>query len=1180
MSRHQWRKALWHLRHGGIEGFNEFRRRSDASADISNGAEAASHSINRVDHPTLSVVVPSFNASDFIERCLRSILDQTDVDLEVLVVDDGSNDDTVQAIADAAKGDERVTVLTGPNQGPAGARNRGVESARGRYLTFVDADDEALPSAYSTMVDSLERTGSDIATGSYIRIGKLGRSRPKVTARVHARQRLAVRLDDMPELLEEPVLWNKVYRRDFWNRHVGRMHGFANYEDQPPVYRALVAAAAIDVLTTDVYAWRLAEGRNTRSRRKAKLTDLHAKIEVISELRSTLEHVPDHVLRQAYAIWLGTDLAMHAEFLDTARKRFRKALCKATKELKKSMPRDAWKLIPAQERLFMWTVATGDLDEIEEILGTRAEETTAVPLEFVDGRWHVAPTYLKRLKTEIPPRLLKARSVDFKPSVVVRNVRWIADREIEIHGCAYVPGVEPEDTEFKIQGVMDGATVFDVGVEPREDNRVDLELGDPWRSYAAGGFRARVDISGIDDVSPRGIDLVGSFEIPGIQLHSPAESTTTVGMIAPSPIRDDERVTVVADCHDELSIRPIDLPESPVLVKHIELQGGNVTVTLNSESGVRELTLNTAGQRILLAAQGRSIYTAALSELPDRYRSGSERLWTMSAKTTENRHVAVYHETVDYLLPGTTSLRLESNPNGEVRLAQRYQRVTVTGATNDRDRLLITGRVDPAQKLSVVLKSSEQTIVPVENDVHADGTFTAVYDLTTVGPEGGRVAALSGGYYVRYGDSPDSAQGWARVADKLAIRPVDCFTEWNTLRLEGRNAGSVAVTASPPWSAQERTKYGRFKLREQEWGSLTNGIVFESYNGKSANDSPRALFEAIRVERSDIPLYWSVRDRRVDVPEGGIPVVEGTAAWHKALAISRVWINNNNFPYHIRKRPGQYYLQTWHGTPIKRLLWDIPRRRVPLTYRRLMRTEVEQWDLMLAQSEEAATNLRSGLGYSGPVEIAEYPRNKRLVEGMKQTGSIRDRLGVARDENVILYVPTWRESHRNGRVTQWTDYLDPIELARETHSRVLVRSHHMTKVESMEAEGVLDVSAEPFIEDLMAIADQLITDYSSAAVDFELTGNPVIRFTPDLVNYLNERGIYKQPAGRWESFQDFKTLCKKMVEVLTNPARSQDSQKCRIAKVQSSETLCVERLRKHLPVGVDQAMDHMPFEKH
>src|SRR5699024_11342887 len=107
----------------------------------------------------------------------------------------------------------------------------------------------------------------------------------------------------------------------------------------------------------------------------------------------------------------------------------------------------------------------------------------------------------------------------------------------------------------------------------------------------------------------------------------------------------------------------------------------------------------------------------------------------------------------------------------------------------------------------------------------------------------------------------------------------------------------------------------------------------------------RAIFEAIRGERDDIPLYWSVRDRRVDVPYGGIPVVEGTVAWHKAMATSRVWVNNNNFPYYVRKREGQFYLQTWHGTPIKKLLLDISRRKVPLSYRRIMHNEVPQWAL-------------------------------------------------------------------------------------------------------------------------------------------------------------------------------------------------------------------------------------------
>ena len=934
MSGQQWRKALWHLRHGGVEGFKEFRRKRESELASTRTSTAGSSNQDGTDTPTLSVIVPAFNASGFIDRCLKSILNQSGVSLEVIVVDDGSTDDTVEKAKQHSHGAHSVTVLTGTNEGPARARNRGIGAARGKYITFADADDEVLADAYATLVDSLERTGSDIATGAYVRVGSAGRSRPKLTARVHARQRLAVRLDDMPELLEEPVLWNKVYRHDFWNRHVGEMWGFSNYEDQEPVYRALVGAAAIDVLTNDVYAWRLADGRDTRSKRKAELSDLQSKLEVIEALRATLHHSSGHVVEQAYAIWMGTDLAMHAEYLDTANKRFRNTLCDAAKSLRKSMPKGAWKLMPAQERLYMWVVATGDLDDIEEVLGTRMEETRAVPLELVGDAWVVAPTYLSRLKTGVPQRLLKAQPADFKPVVIVRNARWTGEQQIELQGCAYIPGVDPEQTTFRMQGVMDGATVLDCPVEPRNDNRVDLDVGDPWRTYEAGGFTVRVDVSGLGDISPRGIDLIGSFEMQGIHLQAPAVSTAVVGMIAPSPIRDSGRLTVVADERSELSIRPVDMPTDPVVVKNVDFRGRDVTVTLDRSANVRSLTLHTAGNKVELEANGPSIFSTTLPELPERFRTHGERQWKLSAKTTEGNDVDVYHASVDYLLPGTSCVRLAANSAGKVRLAQRFRRVTVTGATNDRDRLLIIGRIDPPERLKVVLKSSEQTIEPAESAFHAEGSFTAVYELTTTGAEGGKVAALAGGYHVRYGENTERAEGWARAAGKLAIRPVDCFTEWNTLRVVGRDSGAVSVTASPPWSAQERTKYGRFQLRGKDWGPLTDGIVFESYNGKSANDNPRALFEAIRAERRDIPLYWSVRDRRVDVPTGGIPVVEGTTEWHRALSTSRVWINNNNFPYYVCKRPDQFYLQTWHGTPIKKLLWDIPARRVPLSYRR------------------------------------------------------------------------------------------------------------------------------------------------------------------------------------------------------------------------------------------------------
>ncbi len=1024
------------------------------------------------------------------------------------MVDDGSKDETARKACDISRADDRVSVITIDNAGPAAARNRGIESASGKYLAFVDADDIALPDAYSTMVDSLERTGSDIATGSYVRIGSTGRTRPKVTARVHERQRLAVRLDDMPELLEEPVLWNKVYRRDFWNRHVGQMTSFANYEDQEPVYRALVGAAAIDVLTKDVYAWRLADGRNTRSRRKAKLTDLNAKLEVIEALAHTLEHEPEGVREHAYAIWVGTDLGMHAEYLDTASKRFRNTLCTAAHDLKKAMPRGAWKLIPAQMRLLMWVVATGRISDIEEILGTWAEETTAVPLEHVEGNWVVSPSYVARLTTKLPPRLLKAQLIDLRPVAVVRNARWVDDRKIELQGCAYIPGIDPSVLKVRMRGTMDGATVFDLPVEPRNDNRVDLDTGDPWRSYETGGFRIRLDISDLGDLSPRGIDLVGSFETYDVHLCSPATSTTVVGMIAPSPILGSERLTVVADDHDRLSIRPVIMPRTQVVAERVTLRGESITLTLMGQPQIRTLELVHQDLVIRLTAENKSDFTGYLPSPPDQYEAGGERIWKARAQLSDGTTTDVFHEVIDYLLPKTDRVRPEPNMAGRVWLSQRFKRVSITGASSDRDRLLLTGRIDPPERLSVVLKSSSQTIAPVLFSMHADGSFTAVYKLTKTGTEGGTIAAVSGGYYVRFGESFDSSNGWARVAEKLAVRPVDCFAEWNTLRIEGRSSSAVAITASPPWSPRERTKYGRFQLRKQEWGPLTKAIVFESYNGKSANDNPRAIFDAIVAERPDIPLYWSVQDRRVDVPEGGIPIVEGTKAWYKALATSRVWINNSNFPHYVSKRPGQFYLQTWHGTPIKKLLWDIPRRRTSLTYRRTMKRQVPQWDLLLAQSESASRNLCTGLGYAGDVQVMEAPRNTRIGALENSTSSIRSRLGLRQSDKVVLFAPTWRERHRKGKTMRWDEFIDPQDLADETGTKVMVRAHHVSTVNPMESHNVLDVSTEPHVESLLVAADILVTDYSSIAYDFELLKRPIVLFVPDLSAYKTERGLY------------------------------------------------------------------------
>ena len=100
----------------------------------------------------VSVIVPCYNAGAYLEPCLRSVLAQTMGDLELLVIDDGSADGSLSVAQEIARGDARVRVFHQENRGVCAARNRGLDAARGEYVTFVDGDDLLPPDALERML--------------------------------------------------------------------------------------------------------------------------------------------------------------------------------------------------------------------------------------------------------------------------------------------------------------------------------------------------------------------------------------------------------------------------------------------------------------------------------------------------------------------------------------------------------------------------------------------------------------------------------------------------------------------------------------------------------------------------------------------------------------------------------------------------------------------------------------------------------------------------------------------------------------------------------------------------------------------------------------------------------------------------------------------------------------------
>ena len=124
--------------------------------------------------PRISVVVAFFNNEDDLGDCLDSIAAQTFADLEVIMVDDASSDHSAEIARAKAAADPRFTLLQPEHGGPGGARNRGVERARGEYLAFVDGDDVLPANAYELLLHALERSGSDFVSGAVYRVGPNG----------------------------------------------------------------------------------------------------------------------------------------------------------------------------------------------------------------------------------------------------------------------------------------------------------------------------------------------------------------------------------------------------------------------------------------------------------------------------------------------------------------------------------------------------------------------------------------------------------------------------------------------------------------------------------------------------------------------------------------------------------------------------------------------------------------------------------------------------------------------------------------------------------------------------------------------------------------------------------------------------------------------------------------------
>lgn len=171
--------------------------------------------------PLVSVIIPIYNAERTLRRCVDSVLNQSYRNLQVILVDDGSQDRSGAICLEYEARDPRVFVIRKPQSGVSDSRNQAMDQAAGVYLQFVDSDDWVAEDATRVMVEAAETSGSDLVITHFFRVKK-----NRIRARGHIREaevmsrcRFAEYMMEKPANYYYGVMWNKLYRREIMNRY-------------------------------------------------------------------------------------------------------------------------------------------------------------------------------------------------------------------------------------------------------------------------------------------------------------------------------------------------------------------------------------------------------------------------------------------------------------------------------------------------------------------------------------------------------------------------------------------------------------------------------------------------------------------------------------------------------------------------------------------------------------------------------------------------------------------------------------------------------------------------------------------------------------------------------------------------------------------------------------------------
>ncbi|GLW69801.1 hypothetical protein Kpho02_21000 [Kitasatospora phosalacinea] len=1137
--------------------------------------------------PRLSVVVPFQNVEAYLAECLESIARQSFRDFEVILVDDGSTDSSTDIARAVCARDPRFRLIRQEANGPGHARNTGLRAMHpeGEFLVFADGDDVVPEHAYEVLLRTLEQSGSDFVSGNVQMMNSTTTWQSPLHKGPMQTERRGTHITRFDKLIYDRTVWNKLFRRSFWDYYFIEFPEGVLYEDSWVNMFAHFRAAKVDVITDVVYYWRRRDGAAAPSitQRHHELDNLRDRVAAVRSVSRFLAGYRSQRFAESKRKYdlacLTSDLMLHLKVLPDADEEYRHAFLEWTNEFLDEADPGLIDELPAEARVKWLLVRGRKLPELMEVLEFE-RRGGPLPVQRRLRRYLKYP-HLGDRSLGIDRR---AYRLDKELSLhgSVGGVRWDGDRLV-VDGHAYIRFLNVHKRRMSVKGLAlrnkkqgrlllaPARTVYaPQATEHSNQNRYCYD----WSGFTAGFDINRLKLKdkwaeGTWDVAA-GVFSRGLFRYRGLDRGA-------VGSAANPPYRYVDKNTRVLPLfvQNRLKLR-VEIVRCRITGhridgEHLVLRGVYLGPTVPNGGQLRLVSLGGAGRvqvpvRFVPGGEGWCTFTVRVplrSVVPPHRSEGTDGARPVSWERGGNGWKTTFHVAGRKMT--MYPVMAEDTPDGHHRLPDRlqtpegdrelvvhrngagylvlFERATLPlviryewladGVLEVVGRYAALDRMPPEQRRTahLVLRSRAQgaeRAVPLEwRGEH----FRARFDPAGLRTLAGTVPLAAGRWdlFLRRQDPSRTAPDELLPDLMLKIEqgaipglPLSREADQRRYELQAEAYDRLSLQVHSAMPDHARGPYRQKLLRTKAYPAARQqpvrpAVLFDAFKGTQYSDSPRAVHE--ELVRRGVPLehLWVVKDDQVDVPATARAVRMWSPEWYEALATSRYVVANNHLPDWFRKRPGQVVVQTWHGTPLKKIGHDIEAVHfADKRYLERLAVEVENWDLLVSPNSFSTPILRRAFGFPGEIVESGYPRNDvlRSPGTERLAAGIRRRIGVPDGKRVVLYAPTWRDDQYYAPGRYKFDFRIDLDDARARlgEDHVLLVRRHPNVVDPVPGAGdgfVFDVSDYPDMADLSLITDVMVTDYSSLMFDYVNTGRPILFFTYDLEHYRDTlRGFY------------------------------------------------------------------------